>query len=90
MEATVEVKDTIANLEQERTYLEEHPYSTSPEQIANWQELVKYVAIPEDTLFSSEQLDTLVRRLTDGNLPVDDFLRECNKYVQMVYMERGE
>jgi len=90
MEATTEVKDEIARLERERTRLEEHPYAISPEQIANWQEMVKYVAIPEDTLFSSEQLDTLVRRLTDGNLPVDDFLRECNKYVQMVYMERGE
>ncbi len=90
MEATTEVKDEISNLEQERTWLEENPYSISPEQIANWQEMVKYLAIPEDTLFSNEQLDTLVKRLTDGNLPVDDFLRECNKYIQMVYMERGE
>lgn len=90
LEATVEVKDEIAALEQERTWLEENPYSTSPEQIANWQEMVKYLAIPEDTLFSNEQLDTLVKRLTDGNLPVDDFLRECNKYIQMVYTERGE
>ncbi len=90
MEATTEVKDEIANLEQERAWLEEHPYSTSPEQIANWQEMVKYLAIPEDTLFSAEQLDTLVKRLTDGNLPVDDFLQECNKYIQMVYMERDE
>ncbi len=90
MDATVEVKDEIALLEQERTQLEKNLYSVSPEQIANWQDLVKHVVIPEDSLFSAEQMDTLVRRLTDGNLPVDDFLQECNKYIQMVYMERDE
>jgi len=90
VEATPEVKDEIANLEWERSRLEKNPYSITPEQIANWQELVKHLIIPEDNLFSAEQMDTLVRRLTDGNLPVDDFLRECNKYVQMVYMEQGE
>ncbi len=88
-EPTAEIKDQIAELEYERDWRGKHPYLVSPEQLAFWKDAVQYLAIPEEELYS-EQLDTLVKRLADDNMPLDDFIRECNKYMQMVYMERGE
>ncbi len=88
-EATVEVKDRIASLQEELEACEVNKYAVSAEQLAAWKNTVQYLAIPEENLYS-EQLDTLVKRLADGNMPVDDFLKECNKYIQMVYMERDE
>lgn len=88
-EATVEVKDRMAAIQEELKSCEEYKYAVSPEQLAAWKNTVQYLAIPEENLYS-DQLDTLVKRLADGNMPVDDFLKECNKYIQMVYMERDE
>lgn len=88
-EPTAEIKDQMASLAYEREWRGKHPYLVSPEQLAFWKEAVQSLAIPEEDLYS-DQLDTLVMRLTDDNMPLDDFIRECNKYIQMVYMERGE
>lgn len=88
-EPTAEIKDQIAALTDERDWRGKHPYLVSPEQLAFWKDAVQSLAIPEEDLYT-DQLDTLVKRLADDNMPLDDFLRECNKYMQMVYMERGQ
>lgn len=47
------------------------------------------IVVPEENYFTAD-LKKLVERLSTGNLTVEAFTQEGNRYFEMVYQERGE
>lgn len=88
-EQTSEVKQEIAELTQRLARAEEARYIISTADIAAWQQVAPNIVVPEENYFTDD-LNRLLERLASGNLTVDGFVQEGNRYFDMVYQERGE
>ena len=72
------------------SYLIEHPYSVSPEDIAHYQEFVQYAYIPGDSPVTfDDALKTLMQRYLNGAFDAEGFARACQEHVNTVYLEMG-
>ncbi len=88
-EQTAEVKDQLAELRESLERMETYKYTISAEDIAAWQQVAPSMVVPEENFFSDD-LNKLIQRLSQGNLTVDGFIQEANRYFNMLYQERGE
>lgn len=88
-EQTAEVKDQLAELREDLERMETYKYTISAEDIAAWQQVAPSIVVPEENFFSDD-LTKLIQRLSQGNLTVDGFIQEGNRYFNMLYQERGE
>ena len=68
---------------------EKYQYTIDTEDIAAWQAVAGNLVVPEEKYFTAD-LKKLVERLSTGNLTVEAFTQEGNRYFEMVYQERGE
>ena len=71
------------------TYQEKYRYTIDAEDIAAWKQVAGNIVVPEENYFTAD-LKKLVERLSTGNLTVEAFTQEGNRYFEMVYQERGE
>lgn len=88
-EQTPEVQDALAELRSTREFREQNKYRFSQEDIDFWHSVAQEMYVPEESFMSSD-LRKLVQRLSEGNLTVDGFVQEANRYFTMLYQERGE
>lgn len=88
-ESNMDDRDEMAALQAQRNMVEEQLYLIDSEDTAVWQAHANAMVIQEESLYTDE-LSQLVDRLASGSLSVDAFISECNRYVSMVYSERGQ
>lgn len=88
-ESNMDNHDEMAALQAQRNMVEEQLYLIDSEDIAAWHAHANAMVILEESLYTDE-LSQLVDRLASGSLSVDAFISECNRYVSMVYSERGQ
>lgn len=88
-EQTAEVKEKLEELRVSKVEAEKYRYTIDTEDIAAWQAVAGNIVVPEENYFTAD-LKKLVERLSTGNLTVDGFVQEGNRYFEMVYQERGE
>ena len=88
-EQTAEVKAQLEELRASKAEAEKYRYTIDTEDIAAWQAVAGNIVVPEENYFT-EDLKRLVERLSTGNLTVDGFVQEGNRYFEMLYAERGE
>lgn len=88
-EQTAEVKDQLAELRESKAEAEKYRNIIDTEDIAAWQAVAGNIVVPEENYFT-EDLKRLVERLSTGNLTVEGFVQEGNRYFEMLYAERGE
>lgn len=88
-EQTAAVQDELAELRSTREFREQNKYMFSQEDIDFWHEAAQYMYVPEEALMTAD-FRKLVHRLAEGNLTVDGFVQEANRYFEMMYRERGE
>ena len=67
------------------------PYLYTTEDIRLYDSQVENVRIIESTVFYGDdnEASTLVNRYMDGNITVDQFVRELTRIVQMMIMENS-
>lgn len=88
-EQTAEVKEQLSELRASKAEAEKYRYTIDTEDIAAWQAVAGNLVVPEENYFTKD-FRKLVMRLAEGNLTVDGFVQEGNRYFEMVYQERGE
>lgn len=88
-EQTAEVKEKLEELRVSKVEAEKYRYTIDTEDIAAWQAVAGNIVVPEENYFTAD-LKKLVERLSTGNLTVEAFTQEGNRYFEMVYQERGE
>lgn len=88
-EQTAEVKEKLEELRVSKAEAEKYRYTIDTEDIAAWQAVAGNIVVPEENYFTAD-LKKLVERLSTGNLTVEAFTQEANRYFEMVYQERGE
>lgn len=88
-EQTAEVKEKLEELRASKAEAEKYRYTIDTEDIAAWQAVAGNIVVPEENYFT-EDLRRLVERLATGNLTVEGFVQEGNRYFEMLYAERGE
>ena len=88
-EQTAEVKEQLSELRASKAEAEKYRYTIDAEDIAAWQAVAGNIVVPEENYFTKD-FRKLVTRLAEGNLTVDGFVQEGNRYFEMVYQERGE
>ena len=88
-EQTAEVKEQLSELRASKAEAEKYQYTIDTEDIAAWQAVAGNLVVPEENYFTAD-LKKLVERLSTGNLTVEAFTQEGNRYFEMVYQERGE
>ena len=88
-EQTAEVKEQLSELRASKAEAEKYRYTIDAEDIAAWQAVAGNIVVPEENYFTAD-LKKLVERLSTGNLTVEAFTQEGNRYFEMVYQERGE
>lgn len=88
-EQTAEVKEQLTELRASKAEAEKYRYTIDTEDIAAWQAVAGNIVVPEENYFTKD-FRKLVTRLAEGNLTVDGFVQEGNRYFEMVYQERGE
>lgn len=88
-EQTAEVKEQLSELRASKAEAEKYRYTIDTEDIAAWQAVAGNIVVPEENYFTKD-FRKLVTRLAEGNLTVDGFVQEGNRYFEMVYQERGE
>lgn len=88
-EQTAEVKEQLEELRVSKAEAEKYRYTIDTEDIAAWQAVAGNIVVPEENYFTKD-FRKLVTRLAEGNLTVDGFVQEGNRYFEMVYQERGE
>lgn len=88
-EQTAEVKEQLKELRASKAEAEKYRYTIDTEDIAAWQAVAGNIVVPEENYFTAD-LKKLVERLSTGNLTVEAFTQEGNRYFEMVYQERGE
>lgn len=88
-EQTAEVKEQLSELRASKAEAEKYRYTIDTEDIAAWQAVAGNIVVPEENYFTAD-LKKLVERLSTGNLTVEAFTQEGNRYFEMVYQERGE
>lgn len=88
-EQTAEVKEQLSELRASKAEAEKYRYTIDTEDIAAWQAVAGNIVVPEENYFTKD-FRKLVTRLAEGNLTVEAFTQEGNRYFEMVYQERGE
>lgn len=88
-EQTTEVAQQLTELRASKAEAEKYRYTIDTEDIAAWQAVAGNIVVPEENYFTAD-LKKLVERLSTGNLTVEAFTQEANRYFEMVYQERGE
>lgn len=88
-EQTAEVKEQLSELRASKAEAEKYRYTIDAEDIAAWKQVAGNIVVPEENYFTAD-LKKLVERLATGNLTVEAFTQEGNRYFEMVYQERGE
>ena len=88
-EQTSEVKEQLSELRASKAEAEKYRYTIDAEDIAAWQAVAGNIVVPEENYFTAD-LKKLVERLSTGNLTVEAFTQEGDRYFEMVYQERGE
>lgn len=88
-EQTTEVAQQLTELRASKAEAEKYRYTIDTEDIAAWQAVAGNIVVPEENYFTAD-LKKLVERLSMGNLTVEAFTQEGNRYFEMVYQERGE
>ena len=88
-EQTAEVKEQLSELRASKAEAEKYRYTIDAEDIAAWKQVAGNIVVPEENYFTAD-LKKLVERLSTGNLTVEAFTQEGNRYFEMVYQERGE
>lgn len=88
-EQTTEVAQQLTELRASKAEAEKYRYTIDTEDIAAWQAVAGNIVVPEENYFTKD-FRKLVTRLAEGNLTVDGFVQEGNRYFEMVYQERGE
>ena len=83
-----DARGQLETLEAERASLESDLYLIDREDIAVWQAYAPAMLVQQETLYIDE-LNMLTDRLVAGNMSLDAFIAECNRYVSMVYGEAG-
>ena len=87
---TTQDEDNLDRARSSLAYITEHPYSVSPEDIAHYQEFVKYAYIPGDSPVTfDDALKTLMQRYLNGAFDAEGFARACQEHVNTVYLEMG-
>ena len=84
---TEEVASTLQDLEEQREYYAENLYAVDLDDIAAWKTSGLAMLVQDETLYT-EQFDSLIHRMVTGGMSVDSFIKECNRYIEMVYSER--
>ena len=85
-ENAIDLTDAIQTLEDERKTLLQSQYLIDMEDIAAWQRDGMAMLVQDESSFTS-QLTNAAHRLAVGNMTVDAFINECNRYISMVYAE---
>lgn len=82
-------QETITNLENALKNLSPYEYTT--ENILLYDAQVTHVAIIESSVFYGDENEatTLINRYMDGNITVDQFVRELTRIVQMMILENS-
>ena len=88
-EQTTEVAQQLTELRASKAEAEKYRNIIDVEDIAAWKQVAGNIVVPEENYFTAD-LKKLVERLSTGNLTVDGFVQEGNRYFEMVYQERGE
>lgn len=88
-EQTAEVKEQLSELRASKAEAEKYRNIIDVEDIAAWKQVAGNIVVPEENYFTAD-LKKLVERLSTGNLTVEAFTQEANRYFEMVYQERGE
>lgn len=88
-EQTAEVKEQLTELRASKAEAEKYRNIIDVEDIAAWKQVAGNIVVPEENYFTAD-LKKLVERLSTGNLTVEAFTQEGNRYFEMVYQERGE
>ena len=88
-EQTAEVKEQLSELRASKAEAEKYRNIIDVEDIAAWKQVAGNIVVPEENYFTAD-LKKLVERLSTGNLTVEAFTQEGNRYFEMVYQERGE
>lgn len=88
-EQTTEVAQQLTELRASKAEAEKYRNIIDVEDIAAWKQVAGNIVVPEENYFTAD-LKKLVERLSMGNLTVDGFVQEGNRYFEMVYQERGE
>lgn len=88
-EQTPEVAQQLTELRASKAEAEKYRNIIDVEDIAAWKQVAGNIVVPEENYFTAD-LKKLVERLSTGNLTVDGFVQEGNRYFEMVYQERGE
>lgn len=88
-EQTAEVKEQLSELRASKAEAEKYRYTIDAEDIAAWKQVAGNIVVPEENYFTAD-LKKLVERLSTGNLTVEAFTQEGDRYFEMVYQERGE
>lgn len=88
-EQTSEVAQQLTELRASKAEAEKYRNIIDVEDIAAWKQVAGNIVVPEENYFTAD-LKKLVERLSTGNLTVEAFTQEANRYFEMVYQERGE
>ena len=88
-EQTAEVAQQLTELRESKAEAEKYRNIIDAEDIAAWKQVAGNIVVPEENYFTAD-LKKLVERLSTGNLTVEAFTQEGNRYFEMVYQERGE
>lgn len=88
-EQTAEVKEQLTELRASKAEAEKYRNIIDVEDIAAWKQVSGNIVVSEENYFTAD-LQRLVERLSTGNLTVEAFTQEGNRYFEMVYQERGE
>lgn len=88
-EQTTEVAQQLTELRASKAEAEKYRNIIDVEDIAAWKQVAGNIVVPEENYFTAD-LKKLVERLSTGNLTVEAFTQEGNRYFEMVYQERGE
>lgn len=88
-EQTPEVAQQLTELRASKAEAEKYRNIIDVEDIAAWKQVAGNIVVPEENYFTAD-LKKLVERLSTGNLTVEAFTQEGNRYFEMVYQERGE
>lgn len=87
-EQTEAVKEALAELRQRQAEAEKSRYIIDAADIAAWRQMAQNIIVPEENEWSDD-LQRLTERLAAGSLTVEGFVREGNRYFEMLEQERG-
>jgi hypothetical protein len=72
---------------------QEFIWRISPETLAEYRKMAPLISLAMDSAYSSlqgggaEELSSVMQRYMDGQMRLDDMLREMDKLMRMIYLE---